>query len=196
MRSRIMRLFAGIFMIACLCIQNAYGEVFATIAEDEWTWEPDGTATFRGEVRCDQENTDELCLQLTIIPKPEEADPGEVVFTAINDKKLTIRNQKSEYSWIPDGNNSVAFSGSWYFPSENNIREISIRLCVRDKDGTVIAESILQKQKEEETAVQTGRMILPGNPDRIRIILLTAAGIVWCFAIIRIILLGRKRKKE
>ena len=196
MRSRIMRLFAGVFLIACLCIQNAYGEVSVTIAEDEWTWEPDGTATFRGEVHCDQENTDELFLQLTINPEPDEADPGEVVFTAINDKKLTIRNQNSEFSWIPDGNSGVSFSGSWYLPSENNIREISIRLCVSKKDGTVMAESILEKKKEEGTTAETGRMILPGNPDRIRTILLAAAGIVWCFAIIRTVLVARKRKKE
>jgi len=192
---------AGIFrrtLMACLCLcciltlAPARGEIQVEIAADDWSWEEGSVATFYGSVLSDQDVKDAV---MTLSAETRLEDSGEVLFTAVNEKKLKIRKRSAEISEDLKSGEAWTFEGEWALPGDTGegLAWASIRLTVRDADGKELVTGILEEgsRAEDENAASASPV---RRADRIILVLALACAFVWMLAVGRYLLLNRKIK--
>ncbi len=182
------RIIVIISLLICLPVlsSDAANILSVHIEKDEWSWSGNTAATFEGDIVCQGVTEDDpVTLRLTVACSPESANPGKVVFTSVQDKKLTVRKQKNEYVLDSSPTATTHFTGSWIIPEDEQYGEVSIHLEVIASDGTVAAEDEIRMTNEAHYLNENIRRI--PDPGSLLRILLIASGIVWVLAAIRLI---------
>ena len=188
-RNIIIRIICILLMAAAAGTAFSSSAVSARLAVMEWSWTPGDVATFEGSVS--GYSGDALLLRLSVSCKPASDDFGKIVFSSVNEKKLTVRNQKEKYSVQDAGSGEVRFTGSWYLPDSKRFSQAVVSLKVYSPAGEPLAETALPVGKDRETG---GGSVLT-FPDLERWILyISGAGLfIWILAAARI-LINRKRR--
>ena len=188
---------AILFLFSAAAAEN--DGLSAEIYETEWSWEENATAVFEGTVTGKEPLPEKILLRLEFTAAPENTDPGEVVFSSVNGKKLTLRKQKPEYVLETGGTDSISFTGSWKTPESVLFTKVEITLLVYTEDESVLlAERKLtvSRNASEMTTADDGKFRIRENFSGWTIIAAAAAGIIWAAAVIRIVLAQRKKEKE
>ena len=161
-----------------------------TSAADSWI--PGESTPFDGVVSADGTvSYDSITMKLSIRTNPVSGESGTIIFSEVNGKKLSIRNQKDEYKVsLPEGN-EIRFSGSWLLPENLHVSEVELVLTVLGPDGAVLGESAASVAGESSESGSSG-MTFPDLTIPIRIMLIAAA-VVWSLAAIRIFIHHRRR---
>ena len=173
---------------------SAVGDTEVHIEPIDWTWEAGEAATISGSVRVTSGVTDPCTVQISVESIPESEPSGRIVFTTVNDQKLTIRNQKSEYVFSAADTPETSFIASWFVPEQARLTGVNIEAEVFDGEGHLLARETVKQNSDLNTA---GNSAASSFPDMSRMIwiLLAAAVIVWILAIIRILMQYRKRNQ-
>ena len=140
-----------------------------------------------------------LLMKLTFNTEPRATDPGEVVFHTVNGKKLTLRKQKAEYTFDPKGQDTLEFIGNWKTPDDVFFTKIEIELQICSEDGsTVLAGNKLtvSRSASEMAEKEDGKIRLKIDASAWILRILIAAGVIWIFAVLRIIVNRNSGKKE
>ncbi len=180
-----------LLLLVCCTLGSAQGETGAVLTEQETVWEPGGSVVFIGSFQLEKDVPDAVWHAELKTSDPEKA--GEVVFTRILED--SIRKRKQSDTMTADavsGENS--FEITWYLPEQISLlteTEISFRL--EDGSGETIASGVTTRNTAEGSS-QDKAVTLLNRTNRVMIILLIAAGVIWIFAAVRIILV-RKRKE-
>ena len=124
---------------------------------------------------------------------PVLSDPGTIVFSEVNGKKLSIRNQKDEYTVSLQAGSEIRFSGSWLIPENIHVSDIALVLTVLGPDGSILDEVSAPVSGNVSGSGPSGTMF-PDLAAPIRYVLLAAAA-VWILAAVRI-LIHQKRSKQ
>ena len=188
------------FMICCMspCAASRQDTATIEINQLEWTWNPLDVATFEGTVHLGEGAPDKLLLKLSFSAFPESGEPGEVVFSSVDGKKLTLRKQKPEYTVSPENRDTLSFVGNWKTPDNAYLTRVEITCSVYDESGAVlIAENKLTESRNESEilAIDDGRIRLPYNFPLWTRYAAAAAAAVWLLAIFRIIVNKRRKKR-
>lgn len=164
----------------------------------EWTWNPGKVATFEGRFTLPENCPDSVVLHLAVKPEPAQNDPGRIVFTFVNQKRLTVKKQSDEYTLKTDGlAGEITFKGSWFIPDEIYYSSASVTFTLTGEDGSVIAEKTADFNENEGPGQSGDQKILRLPFQTSKIILWTgiAAGAIWLAAILRI-MIKKFRKKS
>ena len=167
------------------------------LTELEWKWDPLETASFEGVIQFDDNTPDTVLIKLSFTAAPEASETGEVVFQTVNDKKLTLRKQKSIYTLNRDGADSFRFVGNWKTPENVYFTRVEITCCIYNNDETVLlAENKLVETRKtsDVLAIEDGRFRIRYNFLEWTQYALAAAGAVWVLAAFRMYR-NIKRKK-
>ncbi len=156
------------------------------IEKDEWSWTGDTAATFRGSVICQGLSEDDpVTLRLTVEASPAESDPGDIVFTSVNGKRLAVKKQKNEYRLTSSPTATTAFTGSWNIPKEGKFGEVTIRIEAIGPDGICQGEDFFT-MKDSTVIVNDDPVPKLPNPGKYIRPLFIAAAIIWMLAVIRV----------
>ena len=99
-----------LFLISCACAAGITCEINPAGS----SWIPGESALFEGCISADGTvSSDGATMKLSIRTDPVLSDPGTIVFSEVNGKKLSIRNQKDEYTVSLPAGSEIRFSGSW-----------------------------------------------------------------------------------
>ena len=161
-----------------------------TPAADSWV--PGESALFEGAVSADgTASYDSITMKLSIRTNPDSGEAGTIIFSEVNGKKLSIRNQKDEYTVsLPEGS-EIRFTGSWLLPENLYVSEVELVLTVLGPDGTVLGESAASVAGESSESGPSG-MTFPDLTVPIRLMIIAAA-VVWILAAIRIFIHHKRR---
>ncbi len=179
-----------VLLAGAICTAAAAGN--AALEAVEWSWEGDGVATFRGTAGAEAADSGDAVWHLELATNRPE-DQGSVVFTKINDKSVRIRKQSDtlEAPWLSGEENS--FEASWLLPKDTvGLDSVKIRFTATDASGTEIASGELQMGLASSGSDDPGILALMWV-NRLIPILGIAAGGLWALALIRALVL-RKRK--
>ena len=186
-------------LFICPVLSIADGDTSIQLAETEWTWEENSIAVFEGKASLDGMPEGKLLMKLTFNTEPRATDPGEVVFHTVNGKKLTLRKQKAEYTFDPKGQDTLEFIGNWKTPDDVFFTKIEIELQICSEDGsTVLAGNKLtvSRSASEMAEKDDGKIRLKIDASAWILRILIAAGVIWIFAVLRIIVNRNSGKKE
>ena len=192
-------LMTAALMIACLSPGMTAGAENAAetrITPLEWSWTPGNAATFEGTAVLPANAPETVTLKLAVAPQPAEKEIGEIVFTYINDRRLTVRKQAAEYTLnTAEQSGAVSFRGRWLLPEDQYFSSAELTLSVAAEDGTILSSRTFAFSEDDEATQNGGRSMirLPFNLNRVILYLAIAAGVLWCAAILRMIL-GRRNK--
>ena len=184
-------------LVLCLCTTAGLGEVQLTLEPAEWTWEAGAVATFQGQLDSGGEDLTGAALTLSIEVSPQQEDPGRVVFTSLNDKRLKVRKQ-SESHTLEEGETAqpLSFTGSWFLAEESYYNGANLRLTLTDADGKELARA--EYASENGSATGEGG---EGEPFRVPVdmnqvirILAIVCGAVWAAFLGRLFYLRICRK--
>ncbi|MBO7661905.1 MAG: hypothetical protein J6U01_00880 [Clostridia bacterium] len=162
----------------------------------EWSWMPGNAATFEGTAVLPENAPETVTMKLAVAPQPAEKEIGEIVFTYINDRRLTVRKQAAEYTLnTAEQSGAVSFRGSWILPEDQYFSSAELTLSLAAEDGTVLSTRTFAFSEDDEATQSGGRSIirLPFNLNRVILYLAIAAGALWCAAILRMILARRNK---
>ena len=113
-------LFLLLFLIPCAACAAG---VSCEITPGDGSWTPGESALFEGIVSSDGSfSADSITMKLSIRTDPVLSEPGTILFSEVNGKKLSIRNQKDEYTVSLQEGGEVRFSGSWLLPENTATR--------------------------------------------------------------------------
>lgn len=158
------------------------------------SWIPGESALFEGCISADGTvSSDSATMKLSIRTDPVLSDPGTIVFSEVNGKKLSIRNQKDEYTVSLQAGSEIRFSGSWLIPENIHVSDIALVLTVLGPDGSILDEVSAPVSGNVSGSGPSGTMF-PDLAAPIRYVLLAAAA-VWILAAVRI-LIHQKRSKQ
>lgn len=179
-------------VLLCLAAIPAMAETGAVLTEDEWTWEPGGTATFSGILTLDGPDLTDAVLKLELYTDDPEHQ-GEIVFTEINGKTVKIRKRSDTLTADLTGSGTEnAFTGEWYPPGDAApMSRAVLRFRAESAEGTEIASAELRLGSEEESGVSPESRLL-GLAQQLKIILIAAAVILWAAAAARYLILRKK----
>ena len=168
-----------------------------TIEEEEWSWEPGGVATFTGTLTADPEQAAGAILQVSINPEPKAEDPGRIVFTNVNGKKVKVRKQDAVYTLdTTEAEGEIPFSGSWFLPDDSAYFRAAVTVSLINAEGEILASSNMKCGVYDTEGESTLKRI-PADIGKINMILALSAGGIWCLAILRIaICRGRKQNRK
>ncbi len=189
---RILNLTGCVMLCLCICAA-ALGDTSVEMADDEWTWESAGTATFHGTIYPDRDVTG---AELELSVETQLENSGEAVFTSLNEKRIKIRKQLPVTTTDLTGGEAVPFEAEWRLPEDvgNGLAWARIRILVKDDAGHEIGSGVLENGSVEAQQAQTN-----SAPTRIadRVILwaLIAAALSWALAVTRYVLIRSKAKK-
>ena len=156
------------------------------------SWTPGESALFDGTVSTDGTvSADSITMRLSIRTDPVLPEPGTIIFSEVNGKKLSIRNQKEEYPVSLQEGGEIRFSGSWLLPENAHVSEVILVLTVLGPDGSVLGEAAASLSGEASASGSSG-MTFPDLSAVIRMILIAAA-VVWILAGIRIFIHHKRR---
>ena len=182
-------LFLMLFLIPCAsCAAGLSCEIIPA----DSTWIPGESALFEGIVSADGAiSADSITMKLSIRTEPVLSEPGTILFSEVNGKKLSIRNQKDEYTVsFPEGG-EIRFSGSWLLPENLYLSEVELILTVFGPDGSVLGESSASVAGNSSASGPDG-IVFPDLTVPVRIMMIAAA-VVWFLAAIRILIYHRRR---
>ena len=179
----------GLLILISIFAMAESGE--PVITPVEWTWNPGKVATFEGRFTLPESCPNSVVLHLAVKPEPSQNDPGRIVFTFVNQKRLTVKKQSDEYTLKTDGlTGEITFKGSWFIPDEIYYSAASVTFTLTGEDGTVIAEKTAEFNENEGPGQNGGQKILRLPFQTSKIILWTgiSAAAIWLAAILRIII--------
>ena len=182
-------LFLMLFLVPCAsCAAGLSCEIIPA----DSTWIPGESALFEGAVSADGTfSADSITMKLSIRTDPVLAEPGTILFSEVNGKKLSIRNQKDEYTVSLQESGEIRFSGSWLLPENVHLSAVEIVLTVLDPDGSIIAEDSASVAEENAVSGPSG-ITFPDLTVPIRIMAIAAA-VVWVLAAVRILIHHKRR---
>ena len=126
-----------LFLISCACAAGITCEINPAGS----SWIPGESALFEGCISADGTvSSDSATMKLSIRTDPVLSDPGTIVFSEVNGKKLSIRNQKDEYTVSLQAGSEIRFSGSWLIPENIHVSDIALVLTVLGPDGNILDE--------------------------------------------------------
>lgn len=179
-----------LFLISCACAAGITCEINPSGS----SWIPGESALFEGCISADGTvSSDSATMKLSIRTDPVLSDPGTIVFSEVNGKKLSIRNQKDEYTVSLQAGSEIRFSGSWLIPENIHVSDIALVLTVLGPDGSILDEVSAPVSGNVSGSGPSGTMF-PDLAAPIRYVLLAAAA-VWILAAVRI-LIHQKRSKQ
>ena len=179
-----------LFLISCACAAGITCEINPSGS----SWIPGESALFEGCISADGTvSSDSATMKLSIRTDPVLSDPGTIVFSEVNGKKLSIRNQKDEYTVSLQAGSEIRFSGSWLIPENIHVSDIALVLTVLGPDGSILDEVSAPISGNVSGSGPSGTMF-PDLAAPIRYVLLAAAA-VWILAAVRI-LIHQKRSKQ
>lgn len=179
-----------LFLISCACAAG----ITCEISPAGSSWIPGESALFEGCISADGTvSSDSATMKLSIRTDPVLSDPGTIVFSEVNGKKLSIRNQKDEYTVSLQAGSEIRFSGSWLIPENIHVSDIALVLTVLGPDGIILDEVSAPVSGNVSGSGPSGTMF-PDLAAPIRYVLLAAAA-VWILAAVRI-LIHQKRSKQ
>ena len=180
-----------LFLISGACASGISCEIIPA----DSTWIPGESALFEGSVTTDGAfSAGDISMVLSLRTDPDLSEPGTIVFSEINGKKLSIRNQKDKYSTSLQGSSEIHFSGSWLLPENLYLSEISLALTVLAPDGSILGEASAPITGNASVSVSSG-MTFPDLAAPIRYVLIAAAAI-WILAAVRIFIYQKRRKAK
>ena len=174
--------------------------VTAELHSSEWTWEEKNIAMFEGSVSSENALPEKVLLRLsfTVSPGQTDTDAGEMVFSAVNGKKLTIRKQKPEITADTGGSDRLTFSGSWKTPERMPFTKAEIHLRVYGEDeSTLLAEKKMTVSRDASELVikDDGKFRIRENFTEWTTAAAAAAILIWIAALARIVLVHRQKGK-
>ena len=179
-----------LFLISCACAAGITCEINPAGS----SWIPGESALFEGCISADGTvSSDSATMKLSIRTDPVLSDPGTIVFSEVNGKKLSIRNQKDEYTVSLQAGSEIRFSGSWLIPENIHVSDIALVLTVLGPDGSILDEVSAPVSGNVSGSGPSGTMF-PDLAAPIRYVLLAAAA-VWILVAVRI-LIHQKRSKQ
>ena len=179
-----------LFLISCACAAG----ITCEISPAGSSWIPGESALFEGCISADGTvSSDSATMKLSIRTNPVLSDPGTIVFSEVNGKKLSIRNQKDEYTVSLQAGSEIRFSGSWLIPENIHVSDIALVLTVLGPDGSILDEVSAPVSGNVSGSGPSGTMF-PDLAAPILYVLLAAAA-VWILAAVRI-LIHQKRSKQ
>ena len=179
-----------LFLISCACAAGITCEINPAGS----SWIPGESALFEGCISADGTvSSDSATMKLSIRTDPVLSDPGTIVFSEVNGKKLSSRNQKDEYTVSLQAGSEIRFSGSWLIPENIHVSDIALVLTVLGPDGSILDEVSAPVSGNVSGSGPSGTMF-PDLAAPIRYVLLAAAA-VWILAAVRI-LIHQKRSKQ
>ena len=179
-----------LFLISCACAAGITCEINPAGS----SWIPGESALFEGCISADGTvSSDSATMKLSIRTDPVLSDPGTIVFSEVNGKKLSIRNQKDEYTVSLQAGSEIRFSGRWLIPENIHVSDIALVLTVLGPDGSILDEVSAPVSGNVSGSGPSGTMF-PDLAAPIRYVLLAAAA-VWILAAVRI-LIHQKRSKQ
>lgn len=180
-----------LFLISGACAAGISCEIIPA----DSAWIPGESALFEGSVSADETfAATDITVVLSLQTDPALSEPGTIVFSEINGKKLSIRNQKDEYSTSLQGNSEIHFSGSWLLPENLYLSEINLTLAVLAPDGSILGEASAPVVGNASVSGSSG-MTFPDLAAPIRYTLIAAAAI-WILAAVRIFICQKRRKAK
>ncbi len=180
-----------LFLISGACAAGISCEIIPA----DSAWIPGESALFEGSVSADETfAAADITMVLSLQTDPALSEPGTIVFSEINGKKLSIRNQKDEYSTSLQGNSEIHFSGSWLLPENLYLSEINLTLAVLAPDGSILGEASAPVAGNASVSGLSG-MTFPDLAAPIRYTLIAAAAI-WILAAVRIFICQKRRKAK
>lgn len=178
-----------LLLLVCCTVGFAQGETGAVLTEQETVWEPGGAVVYSGSFRLEKDVPDAVWHAELKTNDPENA--GEVVFTRILED--SIRKRKQSDTMTADavsGENS--FEITWYLPEQiNNLTGTDISFRLEDGSGELIAAGQTERSEAEGNSADPAVTLLSVT-NRVMMILLIAAGVIWIFAVLRILLARKK----
>ena len=189
-------------LFACMLIDCSFfgyslaaSDVQLNLTEDEWTWIPGEVATFQGTVSITPAAQDEITIQVSISPEPKSDDPGKIVFTSINDRKIKIRKQSDRYMLKSDElkEGTIAFAGSWFIPEDSAYFKAELGLSVINGSGDSLGNVSLHLGANSSDGGNTLKRI-PVDIGRVNFVIGISACMIWLFVLIRILMIRRKNR--
>ena len=180
-----------LFLISCACAAGITCEINPAGS----SWIPGESTLFEGCISADGTvSSDSATMKLSIRTDPVLSDPGTIVFSEVNGKKLSIRNQKDEYTVSLQAGSEIRFSGSWLIPENIHVSDIALVLTVLGPDGSILDEVSAPVSGNVSGSGPSGTMF-PDLAAPIRYVLLAAAA-VWILAAVRILIHQKRRKQK
>ena len=195
-----MKKWIGFLCVALLVLLGACAAAEGgepVITPQEWNWNPGKVATFEGSFTLPEPCPETVTLHLAISPEPAQGDPGNIVFTFVNQKRLTVKKQSDAYTLSTEGLESpVSFRGSWFLPDDIYYSSAAVTFSVTTEDGTVLTEKSFRFSEDEGLGQNGDRAIirLPFQTGQIVLWAGIAAGAVWLAAILRMIFKAMQKK--
>ena len=180
-----------LFLISCACAAGITCEINPAGS----SWIPGESALFEGCVSADETvSYDNVMMKLSIRTDPVLSETGAIVFSEVNGKKLSIRNQKDEYPVSLQSGSEIRFSGSWLIPENIHVSDAALVLTILDPDGSILDE-VSAPLSGSESVSRPSVMMFPDLAAPIRYVLIAAAA-VWTLAAVRILIHQKRRKQK
>ena len=178
-------------LISCACASGISCEIIPAGS----SWIPGESALFEGCVSADETvSYDNVMMKLSIRTDPVLSETGAIVFSEVNGKKLSIRNQKDEYPVSLQSGSEIRFSGSWLIPENIHVSDAALVLTILDPDGSILDE-VSAPLSGSESVSSPSVMMFPDLVAPIRYVLIAAAA-VWTLAAVRILIHQKRRKQK
>ena len=138
--------------LLCMCIlicSAALADWQIEMNPVEWTWDANGVASFSGVIRTDGADVSGAVLSLAVDTRME--DSGEVLFTALNEKKVKLRKRSNTAEIDISGANAEnTFEGEWYLPAEveEGLASAVVHLSIADGEGKELAKYDMQDPRK------------------------------------------------
>ena len=197
---RIICFIAVLFLLFGNCaFSESTNELSLVLEEKEWTWEENSYASFEGTFAAEHALPGKVRMELTMAAVPENSETGEIFFQTVNEKKLTLRKQKSEYTFSAEGVTDFGFTGSWKTPETVPFTQVEITCRIYNEDGSaLLAEQKMTVSRDASEIVEKddGKFRIRENLSGWTIWAAIAAAVIWILAFIRMILNHPKTNKE
>ena len=178
-------------LISCACASGISCEIIPAGS----SWIPGESVLFEGCVSADETvSYDNVMMKLSIRTDPVLSETGAIVFSEVNGKKLSIRNQKDEYPVSLQSGSEIRFSGSWLIPENIHVSDAALVLTILDPDGSILDE-VSAPLSGSESVSRPSVMMFPDLAAPIRYVLIAAAA-VWTLAAVRILIHQKRRKQK
>ena len=185
---------AVFIMISCVAI--AEENAADSISYDEWDWDNESVNVFSGTIDLSRWSGTELTLEMKAEFEPESESASEILpkFTHINGSRLTMLEQRDNFTCIPEGDQTtVMFTGSLRMPEKDHFQKIVIYLSAVDAESKELKKLSVTVTRGGGSSSQTGNIFyIPFEIRTAAIIIAAAAALVWFAAIIRNRILNRK----
>ena len=187
----------SVFLLICGIASAENTGSTDSITYDEWDWDNESVNTFTGSLDLSQWRGTEVTLEMKAAFEPNSEAASEIIpkFTHINGSRLTMLEQRDNFTWTPETDQAViSFSGSLQMPEKDHYQKITIDLKAVDPEDKVLKKTSVTISKGGSGSSQTGSIFyIPFEIRTAAIIIAAAAAVVWCLAVFRNRVLNRKK---